>query len=424
MFERFFSKSKLEVISVKHIPEKREEWDGNGVIFYVKNGKGLLCHKYGSYGKKEFSLLTYDKIPLIRFHGDEYYCRTCEKLVSAGYGLDMADESVISEMRSLFNLPFISLKNSFENLKPLLGLLQTGYYALIDTELYPTDGNGNFFWGVNNTPVYNKASCPIYEDDSWWSEEIAKYILPSQSPKSFNRTVAEYYRKNSDYRAIAYYMEGNLCILLDGHHKAVAAALEHRPVKALVIIPASSGWEKSWDLEENRGGISFNGVNLYENEMITSVKKAINLFKLNQISEDETREYLLKVNPDFDNYKWDDDILKCEKYYPDVRTFARIRWAGEITNEKIDKVINNQTEISDVEAVNLVTALHSLNHPRFKEVTFYFCRNEFFISVWKDIFILLSKVKDEEIEDFFIEYLVNSDVERADLKKIINKYLQ
>lgn len=103
--------------------------------------------------------VDYDNTPLIKFHADGYFCPTCEKLVSAGDGLDMADDNSIREMRHLFNSPFVSLENSFENLKPLLGLLRTGYYALVDVELYPSDGNGQFFWRVNNTPLYNKLSC-------------------------------------------------------------------------------------------------------------------------------------------------------------------------------------------------------------------------------------------------------------------------
>ena len=67
------------------------------------------------------------------------------KSFAAGYGLNMSDQQVISELHDILNKKFVSLEESVENLKPLLGLLQTGYYALVDSELCPTDGNGNFF---------------------------------------------------------------------------------------------------------------------------------------------------------------------------------------------------------------------------------------------------------------------------------------
>jgi hypothetical protein len=424
MFKRLFRKEGLEIIPVKTVNGKPREWDGNGIIFYVKNGKSLLCHKYGNYEDKALLALTYDNIPLIKFHADEYFCPTCEKLVSAGYGLDMANDDIIREMRELFNSPFISLENSFENLKPLFGLLHTGYYALIDVELYPSDGNGQFFWKINNTPVYNKASCPIYGGDGLWSEAMAKYVLPSQPPTRFNREAAEYYRKNDNYRAIAYYLEGYLCTLIDGHHKAVAAALEHRPLKTLVIIPTGSSWYKSKHLNEKLGGISFNGVSLYENEMITPLKKTIDLFKLNRMSDEEARMYLSMINTDFDKYEWEKDILQSEKYYPEAMTVARIYWAGGITDERLDKIVNHQVAMIDTEVLNLVTALSALEHPRFKELAFHFCSYGSLVSVWRDIFMLLAKIRDEEVENFFIQYLIDAEIERADLKKIIGDYLR
>ena len=424
MFKKLFRKEELEIIPVKSVQEKPREWDGNGIIFYVKNGKGLLCHKYGNYDNKALFTLSYDNTPLIKFHADEYFCPTCEKLVSAGYGLDMANDNNIREVRQLFNSPFVSLENSFENLKPLLGLLRTGYYALVDVELYPSDGNGKFFWKVNNTPVYNKASSTIYGGDGLWSEVMTKYILPSQPPTRFNRETAEYYRKNDNYRAIAYYLEGYLCTLIDGHHKAVAAALEHRPLKTLVIIPTNSGWYKSKHLNEEFGGISFNGISLYENEMITPLQQTIDLFKLNGLSAKEAKMYLSKVNADFDEYEWEKDILESEKYFPDAMTLARIHWAGGITNERLNKIVNHQVSMTDTEVLNLVTALSALEHPRFKELAFHFCSYSGFVGIWKDIFILLAKIKNEDVENFFIQYLIDAEIERTDLNRIIDDYLR
>lgn len=191
---------------------------------------------------------------------------------------------------------------------------------------------------------------------------MTKYILPSQPPTRFNRETAEYYRKNDNYRAIAYYLEGYLCTLIDGHHKAVASAVEHRPLKTLVIIPTNSGWYKSKHLNEKLGGISLNGVSLYQNEMITSLQQTIYLFKFNRMPDEE--------------------------------------------------------------ALNLVTALYTLEHPRFRELALHFCSYSGFVEIWHDIFMLLSKIKDEDVENFFIQYLIDAEVERVELQKIIDDYLR
>ncbi|MBP1671588.1 MAG: hypothetical protein H6Q22_1160 [Bacteroidetes bacterium] len=38
----------------------------------------------------------------------------CEKLVAAGYGLNMSDHQVISELRDVLNRKFVSLEESLE----------------------------------------------------------------------------------------------------------------------------------------------------------------------------------------------------------------------------------------------------------------------------------------------------------------------
>ncbi|WP_042338783.1 hypothetical protein [Desulfosporosinus youngiae] len=109
------------------------------MVFYVKNGKGLLSTKYGYLENEALATLVYGDTPLIKFQADEaYFCPTREKLVAAGYGLEMSDQKVISELREVLNHKFISLEKSLENLQLLLRLLPAGYYALVDTELCPT----------------------------------------------------------------------------------------------------------------------------------------------------------------------------------------------------------------------------------------------------------------------------------------------
>jgi len=142
----------------------------------VKNGKGRLREKYGAKGEQGVHCILFDEIPLIKFHGDSYFCPTCEKLVAAGYGLDKIDRKAISEIRNLINIPFQSLEQSLYDISPLLRLLSSGYYALVDAQLYPTDGEGNFFWNVTNTPKLNKATAPVYDHFNW-SEENPMYLL-------------------------------------------------------------------------------------------------------------------------------------------------------------------------------------------------------------------------------------------------------
>ncbi len=261
--------SRLKKDDSEVIPAKRL---GGRLVFYVKNGKGILRSQYGSYGEKGLFCLTFDGIPLTKFHGDEYMCPTCEKLISAGYGLDKAGEHrhILSEMSEKLNATFESIEKSFEQLKPLLGLLPTGYYLLSDEELFPTDGMKSFFWAIGNKPVFNEATCPVHDSVTFeWSDAIPKYLIPTQTPKHFNMERATHYRDKENTRAIAYYLDGYLCALLDGHHKATAAALSGRPVKSLVITSAYSLTFPNPG-QGIKGSINFGDIRLYEDELLCS----------------------------------------------------------------------------------------------------------------------------------------------------------
>jgi hypothetical protein len=134
MLRNLLKKSEPEIIVIKPQEAHQIEWGGDGLVFYVKNGKGVLSTKYGYLENDALATLVYGDTPLIKFHGDDgLFCPTCEKLVAAGYGLNMSDQKVISELRRVLNRKFVSIEESLENLKLLLGLLPTGYYALVDT---------------------------------------------------------------------------------------------------------------------------------------------------------------------------------------------------------------------------------------------------------------------------------------------------
>lgn len=58
------------------------------------------------------------------------------------------------------------------------------------------------------------------------------------------------------------------------------------------------------------------------------------------------------------------------------------KWAGDISDDRLDRIIKNQESISDQDALNISTALYYAQKPRFKEVAFYFCKNYTYSSIW------------------------------------------
>lgn len=166
-----------------------------------------------------------------------------------------------------------------------------------------------------------------------------------------------------------------------------------------------------------------NGVLLVSDELITPMEQIMKSFKFGQLSKGETEKYLSMRNTDFDkNYEWPQEIIEVEKVFPDALTVARQQWAGDISDERLDRILRNREVLSDQDALNIAVALYFLKNPRFKEMAFYFCRNYSYAPVWYKIYGLLAEIKDEEVENFFIEYLIEDDKEHPEIKKIIDRY--
>lgn len=53
---------------------------------------------------------------------------------------------------------------------------------------------------------------------------------------------------------------------------------------------------------------------------------------------------------------------------------------------------------------------------------FYFCKDYSYVTVWHEIYKLLANIKDEDVEEFFVDYLIQDDRDHPDIKKIIDKY--
>jgi len=95
---------------------------------------------------------------------------------------------------------------------------------------------------------------------------------------------------------------------------------------------------------------------------------------------------------------------------------------GDTSDERLDRILRNKEVLSDQDALNIAVALYFLKKPRFKEMAFNFCRNYSYTTVWYRIYGLLAEIKDEEVENFFVDYLIEDDKEHPEIKKIIDKY--
>ena len=221
-------------------------WCKEALLIQITNGKSVLtrvCTKTNQDDYYQSQLLLNGK-PIMQ--GSYPVCPTCCGLLARGYGIEKTDTPELEIIRDNINAEYKDIFTAVNRLRPLLGLLDSGYYVIADTELYPTAGDEHFFANVPDELTALSASC----EDFWVADlsdvttGVPSYIYPTQSNECLNiqhaRTYLEKVGQENAPRAVAYYDKGFLCALLDGHHKAYACALLGIPLKSTVIIPVTA----------------------------------------------------------------------------------------------------------------------------------------------------------------------------------------
>lgn len=355
------------------------KWEGKtGDLFYargalvqVKNGKGLLYEYFSEEpGKATYDTLMFGDRPLFQLQGDEYFCPTCEKIVRSGYQLEQTEEFHEERMNGE-NVPFVE---ALEGLKPLLGLLKDNCYVILDTQLYPVDGNGHIFWNVPASEEAVPGSCLFYRGDGEWGCSRPHFTVATQSIRKLRESRVEYYREHPNCRAVAYYMDGYMTALLDGHHKALAAALDHRSVNALVIMPC-------YPVSQYHGKGSNPTEYLYAGEMRFSCEqygvKAAGTMAWEKAPLEKMQRLRGLFSEQEPPFPYDNETLAL--VYPNAREISAVDVYvdeyGEISEEWLDRILTEEHICNPEEIRTLMEALAGLRHKRLFELADYFLWN-------------------------------------------------
>ena len=248
----FFFNKNIQITPITKVEEKG--FVKSGMIFTVKNGLGKLQKKWVDSDDDWASqgMLMLGETPITQFDGS--VSSTSPAMLAEGYGIENADCEELKAIDTAINSGYIDIENSFEIIKPILGLLKDGCYLLADAEITPTDGNGKFFWDIDpKFRFYNCTAADYYlgcvQDCDIYGVEMLDpiFLYPSQSAALFDPERADFYtelfrKEEEPPRAIAYNFMNGMNVLLDGHHKAAAAAKLGIALKCLVIIPAWESW--------------------------------------------------------------------------------------------------------------------------------------------------------------------------------------
>ena len=409
----------------------------NSKVVYI-NGAGKLKEVYKEVEDLKNSYLAQirlNDIPLIQINTD-YYISTIECLLATGYGIENANCKEILEIQEKINLDFISLEDSIETITPLLKLLNNGFYMIADVECYPTDGNGNFFWNVPNDLVLNPATAMkcLRDDDFTYIGRQPVYLYPTQTTDAYNSERVDYYieklkkMNDNEPRAIVYNCGEFINFIIDGHHKACAAALLGKPLKCILIKKAGYFMES----EKGKWVDKLYFFSLYEKVTSKNVPKKYLPFKKNEMKIEKLNEIKLedgRVN----KRKWENKYLDSVENYPSLERYANIVNASinfefKITDELIKKYVNTFDENSQEMMKKIIYILmYTESLEKLQKIVIKYAKNSLNHKIDKDLKLMIYNIlfqmkNNSEVEQIFIDYIVYNEDRDDPVLELINSY--
>lgn len=421
----FSQKAKIEILAThsSDFPLIR----GENLLFHLKNGQGRLKNILYAQERNsppyqdDFSALTLNDIPLIQVQSSG--CPTCESLLAAGYGMP-ADCLEIRQAAECLLLPYIGISEALKRMTPLIELLLSGTYLLADSDYYPSEGNGHFFWNVPNDFTCYQATTTLSDPRNFnYLPSFPCFLYPSQPSKKHNPSRVEYYRAKLRAgetlpHAITYSMGGFISVLLDGHHRACACALEGVKLPCLTLSPA------------------FTSMNF--NTDICSIQWLIgNASEVPYLSKKQNKLLKAAIHGERVNYKKPSTVSdvftdnlpptyqKAMHCYPNCWEAAALALYpnSSITVDGLYDLANNAEDDESTSVINLLHYLARQKDTNIKNLVLPFADCSYSQTLREAAFQILSKQKnDEQIEQFFIDYLVNDDNQRNPLWKIASSY--
>ena len=398
-------------------------------LVYV-NGKGKLTVEIGKSRHPNWeapSKIKLNDVPLIQAKIPD--CPTCSSLLATGYGIENANCKELLEIQEKINSDYVNLETSINNMKPLLTLLESGFYLIADAICYPTDGE-NFFWNVPNNLKEFLSASPVYLGEGTYVFDQPVYLYPTQTTDSYNKDRVDYYIekfKNSTYnkpRAIVYNFEDFINFIIDGHHKACASTLLKEPVSCILIIPG-----KIYEDYYKNTCLNFSGIIVDYKNIPKEYTQYIKKEKFSSSQEKiEIKDGIVN------NREWEKEYINSAKHYLSIIDYANVIDIMqddeiEVNDIFIRNCLENFDKDSQVKMKKLLYLLEFTDIKKAQEIALKYARKtlreEEIDKELKQLIyrILLNDKNNEEVEKVFIDYIVyHSDNKEDPILNIINSY--
>lgn len=224
-----------------------QPWCRNALLLHVRGIGALRWETRALPPEADYyesaRCLTLRGTPLLSGHFAAW--ETSESRLCTGWGLDTAECPELDTLRETLNGSFAQLEDAVPALSPLLELLPEGVYVLAESDAYPTDGCGQFFWNVPDWLESNQATGAVYLNDDDYDYQYERlppvFLYPSQRRSRLDMERVDYYKERLQQdgplpHGLAVYVTEGMSVLLDGHHKAAAAALLGRTLPCLTVL--------------------------------------------------------------------------------------------------------------------------------------------------------------------------------------------
>ncbi|WP_394903401.1 cytoplasmic protein [Clostridium butyricum] len=387
---------------IKPTVEKIDILCVSDILFKITNGQNKLKIKYVKDINNNIKVAYYlNNIPLILYNSE--YCPTCSTMIALAEGREEVDVEIIKILDNLNSIH--GLEDGFEKIKSILSLLEDGYYVLKEIDFYPTDGDDNFFWRLDNRGNHIAASAYFYHGEYGTIVAEPKFLLPSQGTNVYNSDRVEYYRRkirnNEVLYGLAIDFRGALGLLLDGHHKATAYYLEGKPIKCLTIMNVFP--YENYNTKES--GINY-GINDVKYSEIKGSEEIIKFYdKKRDMKEDIVYE---EVHLE-DKYYKPINIDKAKVKFPNYEYYALSNIVEDTSDEKIKALLRYRSIDNCDELREIFYNLRVHNEERARTLSFSILNSDMFNVLWEECILFLSRYKDDEVQDLFVNLLVEYD---------------
>ncbi|MDR0848200.1 MAG: hypothetical protein LBN10_04020 [Propionibacteriaceae bacterium] len=415
----------LQTVDVADYP-----WCKEAILVEVRHGMGALRWKVegvtDSYcGLRAHKQLLLNGTPILQADLPPY--ETSEGLLAVGYGIEHADCSQLRDISAAMNAPYEGIGRAAQTLKPLLGLLENGFYLLADCDLFPTDGNEHFFWNTPNLMTANLVSGGACTEDYFYVSGIPAFLYPTQGTDRFDAERVEHYRnltrKRERFpRAVAYFGGSLLSVLLDGHHKATACALDGVDVPCLVIMPCGGvSYERNASKQMIPDRALFGEITLGKPYFSSKQLSSMAL----EFQETAPQEPVVFETCNLIQREWAAEYVESSRNYPSVADFAdgvALGWP-QITREHLDEWFSSASDDNVRKLKYAIVYLWCHDRDWAFDVALRCAKAKLAPTLTERAFLTLCNYKNNaDVEQVFIDHFVEDTDRNSALNKIAVGY--